>query len=304
MGPAVASRINNHSFSGIAPSGDLVHFVVEAIPHQLWYVRPDGSQKTKIADGTFLSIASNGKNVFWVGNSGLYSMAALGNPQPTTFATNLGMVNELVADATDLFATEYDGAGSIRKFSQAGTAAGSYANQGFVRGLSVDGTHLYWSTVSEFVNYTGRGIWRAPKSMGGAVAPVIAAEDFGGPKAVVNYMLVEGSDLFAISFETTPVLAYRLLQRPKDGTGTTQVVFTKEQVGAIHADANYLYYSDFENTRPQAERAQLFRVPRSNLKGAAQSLYKSSEGIRRIGLDAGNVYAVTTQKIVRISKTP
>jgi hypothetical protein len=53
-----------------------------------------------------------------------------------------------------------------------------------------------------------------------------------------------------------------------------------------------------------AEKAQLWRIPRSNLMGTAQSIFKSNEGIRRIGLDAANVYAVTTQKIVRVSKTP
>lgn len=298
------AEINNHSFSGIAAGGNLVHYVVEAIPHQLWYVRPDGTQKTKIYDGTFLGIATTDKNVFWVGGSGLYSMSVLGNPQPTTLATDLGTVNEIVADASDLFVTQYDPAGSVRKFSQSGTPGGSYANQGFVRGLSVDASNLYWSTVSEFVNYTGRGIWRAPKAMGGTVTPVIPAEDFGGPKAVVNYIAVEGNDLFAISFETTPNIAYRLLQRPKDGSGTTQTLFTKSQIGAINADANYVYYSDFEDSRPAAEKAQLWRIPRSNLMGTAQSIFKSNEGIRRVALDTANVYAVTTQKIVRLSKTP
>jgi hypothetical protein len=97
---------------------------------------------------------------------------------------------------------------------------------------------------------------------------------------------------------------YRLLQRPKDGGGTTQTLFTKSQIGALNADANYVYYSDFEDTRPVAEKAQLWRIPRSNLTGPAQSIFKNNEGVRRVGLDAGNVYAVTTQKIVRLSKTP
>lgn len=230
----------------------------------------------------------------------------LGGAAPTQLAPSVGTWNEVASDGTDVFVTEYDGAGAIKKFSSTGVASGAYAAQSFVRGLTVDADNVYWSTIGSFVNYSGRGVWAAPKNMTGAVSPVIAEADFGGPKATLNYLAGAGGDLFAITFETTPTIKYHLLHHKTDGSGTTTELLQKSQLGGLAADATYLYYSDFDDTRPAGEKNQMWRVPRANLTAAPESIFKGvdaiNETISRVAVDDQNLYLVTVRTIFKLPK--
>ncbi len=289
--------ITANSFGAIISNGSFTHFVVDSIPNELWVVNADASVKTKIHNENVYAIASSSKNVFF-SYAGLSSLSVLGGGAPTTLVQSIAQATSLYADDTDVYANT--SGGTINKYSSAGVAGGSYASQPNVRALTGDATDLYWDTLGSFVNYTGRGVWRAPKTMQGTPTEVIPAADFGSGTTRMISVIVEGNDLFALGFDNTPT--YRLFARPKNGSGSTVVVATKGDICQPVADASYLYYGEYDVQRPSGSKGQIWRVPRSNLTAQPVSVYKSDEAVQRLAADATNLYFTTATSVYRLTK--
>lgn len=305
-------EITNHSFTQIATNGSFVHYAKAAIPNELWFVRPDGTQKTRIMAGTNVyGLATTARDAFWVTGADLLTMSVLGEPQPRTVATGLAGANELVSDGTSLFVTEYGPQGAVRKLTQGGADGGRYASQSNVRGLSVDATNVYFSTIASGGTYEGRGVFRAPKTMQGTPELVIPDTDYGAATVTVTAMTVEGADLFAlVSGDVGGVYRYTILRHAADGSGATSTVTARsaqgQSIGAMAADATHLYVGDYDASAPSGKKARLYRVPRANLAATPEILYEGDQAIGQYGIvtDAANVLFFSTQKVWRWRKTP
>ncbi len=298
----VLVEIPSHSLRNVGTNGTVVHYVVDAIPNQLWYIRPDGTQKTKVFDDTVYGVAANVKEVFFVGPSGLWTVPALGST-PTLLAPATSWEG-VATDGVDAFVTERAAGGAIRRFSPTGEALGAYTGQPGVRAIAADDSRVYWSTIAGFGNpYTGRGVWSAPKDMAGTVTPVIPEADFGGPKVEVTYVSVSGADVFALAFKTIPTVRYHLLHHSADGSGPTTEVVLAPQVRDLAHDATYLYYIDFDDARPAGTKQRLWRVSRSNLTGPKELLLDGldaiDDSISGLLLDDQNMFITTLRKILR-----
>ncbi len=299
-------EIPSHSLRNVRSNGTVVHYVVDAIPNQLWYMLPDGTQKTKVFDDTVYDVAANAKELFFVGPTGLWTVPVLGST-PSLLAPTTASWTAVATDGVDAFVADRASAGAVRRFSPTGEALGAYTSQPLVRAVAVDASRVYWSTIAGFGNpYTGRGVWSAPKDMAGPVTPVIAEADFGGPKAELNFLSVSGADVFALTYETTPTPIYHLLHHNADGSGPTTEFVLAPQISGVTYDAGYVYYVDFDDARPAGTKHQLWRVSRSNLAGPKEPIFQEldaiGDSVTNVQVDDQNILITTLRKILRLPK--
>lgn len=127
-----------------------------------------GSVSTLVAGMTIpRGLAVNGQEVFWGDADDLYKAPATGGT-----ATLLAKVtvHSLVADATDVYLTDYFG--KVQTIPTAGGALKVLASgQNGPRELTVDATHVYWPT------RLGGTVMRVPKG-GGAVETIAQQQNY------------------------------------------------------------------------------------------------------------------------------